>query len=48
MVEESYGENEQNLLFHAMELSPEATQSEMEEETRKLYEKVLELWQHQS
>ncbi|MBH8584879.1 MULTISPECIES: DUF2487 family protein [Thermoactinomyces] len=48
LVEESYGENKQNLLFHAMELSPEATQSEMEEETRKLYEKVLELWQHQS
>jgi hypothetical protein len=48
LVEECFTEEDQNLLLYAMELSPEATQSEMEEESRKLYEKVLELWQHQS
>lgn len=48
LVEECFAEEDENLLFYAMELSPEITRSEMEEESRKLYEKVLELWQHQS
>ncbi|MBH8601301.1 DUF2487 family protein [Thermoactinomyces sp. CICC 23799] len=48
LVEECFAEEDENLLFYAMELSPETTRSEMEEESRKLYEKVLELWQHQS
>lgn len=48
LIQEYSNEDYQNILLYSMDLSKDATQSEIEEESKKLYQKVLELWQHQS
>ena len=48
VVQEYSNEEYQNILLYSMDLSKDATQSEIEEESKKLYRKVLELWQYQS